>query len=92
MPASDVSAWAKESTKPSYTKSEVGLSNVTNDAQVKRSEMGTASGVATLDSTGKVPSSQLPSYVDDVLEYNNKSSFPAEGETGKIYVDKATNL
>lgn len=32
MPASDVSAWAKESTKPSYTKSEVGLSNVTNDA------------------------------------------------------------
>ena len=92
MPASDVSAWAKESTKPSYTKSEVGLSNVTNDAQVKRSEMGTASGVATLDSAGKIPSSQLPSYVDDVLEYDNKSLFPAEGETGKIYVDKDTNL
>lgn len=73
-------------------KSQVGLSNVTNDAQVKRSEMGVASGVATLDNNGKVPSSQLPSYVDDVLEYNNKSAFPATGETGKIYVDTTTNL
>jgi hypothetical protein len=32
MPASDVSAWAKASSKPSYTKDEIGLSNVTNDA------------------------------------------------------------
>ena len=32
MPASDVSAWAKTSSKPSYTKDEIGLSNVTNDA------------------------------------------------------------
>jgi hypothetical protein len=75
----------------SVTKSQVGLSNVTNDAQVKRSEMGAASGVATLDSAGKVPSSQLPSYVDDVLEYDTKSDFPATGEEGKIYVDKSTN-
>jgi len=74
------------------TKSDVSLGNVTNDAQVKRSEMGVASGVATLDSSGKVPSSQLPSYVDDVLEYDAKSSFPTTGETGKIYVDKTTNL
>ena len=73
-------------------KSQVGLSNVTNDAQVKRSEMGVASGVATLDSNGKVPSSQLPSYVDDVLEYSNKSAFPVTGETGKIYVDTTANL
>ena len=41
---------------------------------------------------GKVPASQLPSYVDDVVEYDSKSAFPAEGETGKIYVDKSTNL
>lgn len=41
---------------------------------------------------GKVPASQLPSYVDDVLEYNTKSDFPKTGETGKIYVDKSTNL
>ena len=73
------------------TKSDVGLGNVTNDAQVKRTEMGVASGVATLDSAGKVPSSQLPSYVDDVLEYDTKSAFPETGEAGKIYVDKSTN-
>ena len=41
---------------------------------------------------GKVPASQLPSYVDDVLEYDSKSDFPATGEEGKIYVDKSTNL
>ena len=41
---------------------------------------------------GKVPASQLPSYVDDVLEYDSKSDFPEPGETGKIYVDKSTNL
>lgn len=74
------------------TKSQVGLSNVTNDAQVKRSEMGKAGGVATLDSGGKVPASQLPSFVDDVLEYAGKSAFPAPGEAGKIYVALDTNL
>ena len=40
---------------------------------------------------GKVPAHQLPSYVDDVLEYDSVSSFPAEGEGGKIYVAKDTN-
>ena len=72
-------------------KTDIGLGNVTNDAQVKRSEMGTPNGVATLDGDGKVPAAQLPSYVDDVLEFENKSSFPEEGETGKIYVDLETN-
>lgn len=52
---------------------------------------GAANGLAELDANGKVPSSQLPSYVDDVLEYNGQSAFPATGETGKIYVDTATN-
>ena len=46
----------------------------------------------TFTDDGKISSSVLPSYVDDVLEYNNKSSFPSAGETGKIYVDKSTNL
>lgn len=55
-------------------------------------EKGAANGIAELDSTGKVPSSQLPSYVDDVLEYDSYNQFPATGETGKIYVDKSTNL
>lgn len=39
-----------------------------------------------------IPSSLLPSYVDDVLEYTAKSNFPSTGATGKIYVDKTTNL
>lgn len=42
--------------------------------------------------TGTVPTSVLPSYVDDVLEYTAKSNFPSTGEAGKIYVDTATNL
>ena len=42
--------------------------------------------------TGTIPQANLPSYVDDVLEYSSKSSFPQTGETGKIYVDTATNL
>lgn len=35
---------------------------------------------------GKVPSSQLPSYVDDVLEFDDLAAFPATGESGKIYI------
>ena len=81
----------KISSNPTLSKGDVGLGNVTNDAQVKQSEMGKANGVATLDSGGKVPSAQLPSYVDDVLEYDNKTGFPATGETGKIYVSKNDN-
>lgn len=92
LPASDVYEWAKQPNKPQYSKTEIGLSNVTNDAQVKRSEMGTANGVATLGASGQIPSSQLPSYVDDVLEYTSISLFPATGESGKIYVDTTANL
>lgn len=55
-------------------------------------QKGAANGVAELDSNGKVPSTQLPSYVDDVLEYTAKSNFPSTGEAGKIYVDTSTNL
>lgn len=89
----------KGSAETSYRKGNVeisptniGLGNVTNHAQVKRTEMGVANGVATLGADGKVPSGQLPSYVDDVLEFENKASFPAKGEAGKIYVSKDTNL
>lgn len=52
---------------------------------------GAVNGVAELDATGKVPASQLPSYVDDVLEYDNQAGFPTTGETGKIYIAKDTN-
>ena len=47
---------------------------------------------AKLDNDGRVPASQLPSYVDDVEEYSSLSSFPKTGETGKIYVARDTNL
>ena len=59
---------------------------------IATSARGVANGVASLDASGVIPSSQLPSYVDDVLEYDKKASFPTTGETGKIYVDKLTNL
>ena len=41
---------------------------------------------------GKIPASQLPAYVDDVLEFANLASFPATGESGKIYITLDTNL
>ena len=175
MPASDVSAWAKASTKPSYTWNEISgkpatftpsthtHANATSDTDgfmssedkeklddiesgankttvdsslnststnpvqnkiinsalsakvptsrtingkalssnitlgatdvdaIPASQKGSASGVAELDSSGKVPSAQLPSYVDDVLDYNSQSNFPGTGESGKIYIAKDTN-
>jgi hypothetical protein len=45
-----------------------------------------ANGYASLDSSGKVPSNQLPSYVDDVIEVANYAALPGTGETGKIYI------
>lgn len=63
----------------------------TLDDKIDISVKGTANGVAELDENGKVPSAQLPSYVDDVLEYSSISAFPATGETGKIYVALDTN-
>jgi hypothetical protein len=56
------------------------------------SNKGAANGYAGLDAGGKVPAAQLPSYVDDVLEYADFASFPATGATGIIYIDLATNL
>lgn len=59
---------------------------------IPTSQKGANSGVAELDANGKVPSSQLPSYVDDVEEYSSVSQFPVTGETGKVYVDTSTNI
>jgi len=52
---------------------------------------GAANGVATLGGDGKVPSSQLPSYVDDVVEVANYAALPATGETGKLYITLDNN-
>ncbi len=48
-------------------------------------------GLASLDAGGKVPTAQLPAYVDDVLEWPDFGSFPTTGETGKIYIDLTDN-
>lgn len=52
----------------------------------KITNKGVAGGYASLDGGGKVPAAQLPSYVDDVLEYANYAALPVTGESGKIYV------
>lgn len=69
---------------------------------IPSSAKGAKNGVASLDANGLVPSSQLPSYVDDVLEgyiasdaknfYKDSSKSSAYSpETGKIYVDLTNN-
>lgn len=74
---------------------------VADSTKIPLSQKGANNGVAELDANGKVPSSQLPSYVDDVIEgylYNSKFYKEAAhtteitGEAGKIYTDVATNL
>jgi hypothetical protein len=66
--------------------------NVTDSIpRIATSEKGVANGVATLDANALIPASQLPSYVDDVLEFSSLSAFPTTGETGKIYVALDTN-
>lgn len=70
------------------------------DSKLNTSLKGTANGVAELDANGRVPSSQLPSYVDDVIEgyYENNNFYsdseytnPIIGESGKIYTNLTDN-
>lgn len=88
-------------------KTDVGLGNVDNTSDADKpistatqnalnnklniSQKGSNNGLAELDTNGKVPSTQLPSYVDDVLEYSSLSNFPIIGETGKIYLAMDTD-
>ena len=93
-----VPGWAKSPSKPTYTAAEVGARSDTwmpsaeDVGAIPASQKGAASGVAELDSSGKVPSAQLPSYVDDVVEFASRDSFPGKGEDGKIYIAEDTNL
>jgi hypothetical protein len=58
--------------------------------RVLASTVGAPNGVASLDSDGLVPSSQLPSYVDEILEYDTADDFPATGDPAKIYLAEDT--
>lgn len=85
----------KSNTGHTHTKSEITDLATWARADTKPSynfsEIGGSVDV-TRQLSGKIPEANLPSYVDDVLEYNSKSNFPKSGETGKIYVDISTNL
>ena len=96
MPASDVYAWAKASTKPAYTATEVGAAAASH----KHSATDLTSGTLEVDRlpaipatklTGTIAAANLPAYVDDVLEFANKTAFPSAGESGKIYVAQDIN-
>ena len=60
-------------------------------ARIPSSEKGQPNGVATLDGGGKIPSAQLPSYIDDVVEYANLAAFPGTGSSGILYIALDTN-
>lgn len=64
---------------------------IADATKIPTTEKGAAGGVAELDENGYVPSSQLPSYVDDAIE-GTLSTFPRPGESGKIYVDTDTRV
>lgn len=87
----DLSPYAKnEDIKKTYaTKEEVVAGKLDYTAE-NAANKGKANGYASLGGDGKVPADQLPSYVDDVLEFTSKSNFPSKGEKGKIYVDLST--
>lgn len=109
--ASDLSTYQKKLTEgdgidiDTNNKISVDISYLTASrvGYIPSSEKGTANGVAELDNTGKVPSSQLPSYVDDVIEgYYNETNgkfyedgaYTTEivGQSGVIYISVDTDI
>ena len=96
-PASHLATMITEDTTHRFaTDTEKSTWNGKQDAlgytPIPATQKGAVNGVAELDAGGKVLSAQLPSYVDDVLEYATFSVFPVTGESGKIYIDIATGL
>lgn len=87
----DLTPYAKtEDVQKTYVSVE-SFDYVINTVHEDFKDMQTAlSKRASLDENGKVPTDQLPSYVDDVLEFASKANFPSKGEKGKIYVDLST--
>lgn len=87
----DLTPYAKTAdvSKTYATKEEVSAGKLDYTAE-NIANKGKANGYASLGGDGKVPADQLPSYVDDVLEFASKTNFPSTGEKGKIYVDLST--
>lgn len=69
-----------------------GINEVQNELNTFKDQKGQPSGLATLGTNGLIPSTQLPSYVDDVKEFATLSAFPEKGESEKIYIAADTNL
>ena len=100
MPASDVPAWAKASSKPSYSKSEVGLGNVDNTADSAKSvkyatSAGSAGSVAWANVSGK-PSSFTPASHSHSAATATANGFMSSTDKAKldfgdiVYVSKST--
>lgn len=66
------------------------ITNVLGYTPINSNLKGAANGIAELDASGKVPASQLPSYVDDIIEIDS-SEVITDGEAGKIYVNTDNN-
>lgn len=67
-------------------------SELNNKVQEFIDSKGAPNGLASLNESGIIPSAQLPSYVDDVIEVDTFSNLPDTGESGKIYIVQDTNL
>lgn len=67
-------------------------SELNNKVQEFIDSKGAPNGLASLNKSGIIPSAQLPSYVDDVIEVDTFSNLPGTGESGKIYIVQDTNL
>lgn len=98
------SAWVETLTKAQIDATDASLQSQvsSNDTDITalqavdatkedKANKGIASGYASLDSSARVPAAQLPSYVDDVLEFANLAAFPATGAAGVMYVALDTN-
>ena len=71
-------------TEHTHETSEVTGLDTALSEKVNKSALGQANGVATLDGSGLIPSTQLPSYVDDVVEGYAKTS---TSDSGVVTVD-----
>ena len=69
-----------------------GIDEVQDELLTFMNTKGQHGGLAELDENGVVPSTQLPSYVDDVVEVATEAALPETGESGKIYITADTNL